>query len=55
MNTTEDVTSQTVATGVGMTKTNQPAAPIKEMVRSPRQCTAQDDRLKHLQILSLST
>jgi hypothetical protein len=45
MSTTEDVASQTVATGVGMTKTIQPAAPIKEMVRPPRQCTAQEDRL----------
>jgi hypothetical protein len=46
MNTTEDEASQTVADGVGMTKTNQPAAPMKEMVRPPRQCTAQEDRLK---------
>jgi hypothetical protein len=35
-----------VAHGVGMTKTNQPAAPMKEMVRPTRQCTAQEDRLK---------
>jgi hypothetical protein len=46
MSTTEDVASQMVANGVGMTKTNQPAAPMKEMVRPPRQCTAQEDRLK---------
>jgi hypothetical protein len=46
MTTTEDVASQMVAHSVGITKTNQPVAPIKEMVRPPRQYTAQEDRLK---------
>ena len=36
MNTTEDVASQTVANGVGVTKTNQPATPMEGMVRSLR-------------------
>ena len=46
MNTTAHVASQTVAHGVGRTKTNQPAAPMKGMVRPLRQCTAQEVRLE---------
>ena len=46
MSTTNDVASQTVANSVGMTRTNQSAPPMKDMVRPTRQCTAQEHRLQ---------